>query len=286
MDKIQAIKATKNGAVAALISAGITAAVTLFAITTAAEGAGFLAVFNDPFNFVDVVLVLICAFGMYKQSRIASVAIFIYFIFAKIFIAIQSGETTGITTGLLWLYFYGKAIQGSFAYHKFEKAENPDYKGITKWTYIIGIPTTLIVLLLATLAITSSVGIIPSIEVLSAKEIKNDDLILLQNEGIISEEDEVEFFYSQGVLSILESGNILTQDRVIYYLTNENDEIELYEIFIEEITDIVLETEGGVIDDSVYKITTDEPERWMRLFLSTENGGDKKFIDALWNKII
>ena len=49
--------------------------------------------------------------------------IFVYFIIAKIIIGIEMGKMTGFVTSLIFLYFYGKAIQGTFTYHKIEKAE-------------------------------------------------------------------------------------------------------------------------------------------------------------------
>ena len=67
MNKSEAIKATKNGAIAACISAAMTVIVVLIAINTDAEGK--LAFFNNPANFIDVALILACAIGMYKRSR-------------------------------------------------------------------------------------------------------------------------------------------------------------------------------------------------------------------------
>ena len=87
------------------------------------------------------------------------------------------------------------------------------------------------------------------------------------------------------MVSILESGNVLTQDRVILYINSENEGMEIYEIFLNEITEVVLETEGDTLNDSVYRINTNDPERWLKLFLSTEQKGDEKFIKALHDNL-
>ena len=121
MDKEKAIKATKNGAVAAFISAGITLAVVLFAVFSNAEG--YFGRWNDPSIFLDVIIIVICGFGMLRHSRAAAIVIFIYFVFGKIYIGLESGKMSGSGMALVFLYFYGKAIQGAFAYHKIQKEE-------------------------------------------------------------------------------------------------------------------------------------------------------------------
>ena len=283
MDKIEAIKATRNGAIAALISATLTIVVIAIAISTDTEGK--LAIFNDPANFIDVVLILICAAGMYKKSRVASVLIFVYFTASKIIIAIETQTYSGFGISIIFLYFYGKAIQGSFLYHKFEKEENPDYKATTKLTYIIGIPSLLVIVAFIGFALMSTIGVIPSTRVQSGNEINADDIAILNSQEIITPKDDIKYFYSHGLSSILESGNVLTQDRVILYINSENEGMEIYEIFLNEITEVVLETEGDTLNDSVYRINTNDPERWLKLFLSTEQKGDERFIKALHDNL-
>ncbi len=96
MDKIQAIKASKAGAIFAFISAGVTAAVVLFVIFTNPKGD--LEYWNDPWIFLDAFFVLICGIGMLRHSRAAAIIIFVYFILAKIDIGLDTGKFTwGIT---------------------------------------------------------------------------------------------------------------------------------------------------------------------------------------------
>lgn len=284
MNKSEAIKATKNGAIAACISAAMTVIVVLIAINTDAEGK--LALFNNPANFIDVALILACAIGMYKRSRVASVIAFIYFLSAKLIISIETQAYSGLGMALVFLYFYGKAIQGSFVYHKLEKEENPDYKATTKWTYIIGIPSVLIVAILIGFSLMSTTGVVPSTRVQSKGEIRTNDISTLRSHGIINANDNVDYFYSQGLSSILESGNILTQDRVILYVTDKKKGLQIYEIPVNEITNVEMESQGDTFNDSVYKVTTKDPERWIKLFLSVEQKGDQKFVKALRDRLV
>ncbi len=71
MDRTEAIKAAKKGAIAAVISGALTLAVVLFALITNAEGD--IGLWNAPSNLFDVVLIFICAFGMTRKSRAAAV---------------------------------------------------------------------------------------------------------------------------------------------------------------------------------------------------------------------
>ncbi len=283
MNKSEAIKATKNGAIAACISAALTIIIVLIAISSDAEGE--LAPWNDPGIFIDVVFVLACAFGMYKKSRAASVLIFFYFLASKVIIAIETQAFSGFGMALVFIYFYGKAIQGSFVYHRLEKEENPDYKATTKWTYIFGIPSVLIIVTLVGFGLLSTTGVVPSTRVVSASEIYTNDIATLRSNGVITTGDKVKYFYSQGFSSILESGNVLTQDRVILYLTDENKELQVYEISLNEITEVVLESQGDTFNDSVYIVNTNDPERWLKLYLSPEQKGDQKFVKAIRDNI-
>ncbi len=282
MNKSETIKATKNGAIAACISAALTIIIVLIAISSDAEGE--LAPWNDPGIVIDVVFVLACAFGMYKKSRAASVLIFFYFMANNVITAIETQAFSGFGA-LVLIYFYGKAIQGSFVYHRLEKEENPDYKATTKWTYIFGIPSVLIIVTLIGFGLLSTAGVVPSTRVVSASEIYTNDIATLRSNGVITTGDKVKYFYSQGFSSILESGNVLTQDRVILYLTDENKELQVYEISLNEITEVVLESQGDTFNDSVYIVNTNDPERWLKLYLSPEQKGDQKFVKAIRDNI-
>ena len=279
MNITEAIKATRNGAIAASISAGLTIVMIVIAIKTNADGE--LGLWNDPANFIDVAFVLACAVGMYRKSRAASVLVFIYFLVSKIIIAIETQVYSGIFIAIVFLYFFGKAIQGSFTYHSLKKAENPDYITTSVWAYVVGVPAAFVFVLILSFGLLSATGILPSTKVQSASEIGVDDIRMLRDYGVIYFDDTIIYIYSQGLTSVLESGSILTLDSVIIYGQNENNEIEVYDIPLHEITDVVLESQGGVFTDSVYRLNTEDPDKWARLYLPTEQDGDRKFVEAL-----
>lgn len=279
MNKTEAIKAARVGSAAACISAIMTIVVVLIAINTDADGK--LLRWNDSSNFIDVFIVLVCALGMYKKSRVAAIAMFLYFIVAKIGIAVEQQEFSGIAMSLLFVYFYGKAVQGTIIYHKLEKKEDPNYKATNKWMYIFGTPLAAIFCFLIGISLMSTTGVIPSTKVQFNNEISLNDINTLKDNGVITDEESIEAFYSQGLSSVLESGNILTSERVILYWSDDDKEIQVYSMLLTEVSGVTLESKGSLIDDSVYKVSSDDPEVWLKLFLSTEQKGDEKFVSKL-----
>ena len=282
MDKEKAIKATKNGAVAAFISAGITLAVVLFAVFSNAEG--YFGRWNDPSIFLDVIIIVICGFGMLRHSRAAAIVIFIYFVFAKIYIGLESGKMSGSGMALVFLYFYGKAIQGAFAYHKIQKEEKSNYKATPKWMYYVGIPTGVLALALMGSGLLTMTGVLPSTKVVTGSEMPSKDISLLTEKGVIHPNEKIEYFYSEGFSSILEGGSILTDNRVVVYVQEEGD-LQIYELPFQDIVSIELIKQGNFLNPSVYKVRSFHEDVWIPLFLSTEDRGDVIFVEELRKRV-
>ncbi|WNO08680.1 hypothetical protein [Teredinibacter sp. KSP-S5-2] len=284
MDKEEAIKATRQGAIAACISGCITTTFFLFFYFTQVESE--LSMFGDPWILLDIFLIFSCAFGMYKKSRAAGIILFIYFILAKIIIALELQRAPGILFSLIFLYFYGKAIYGAFVYHKLELLEHPDKKPSFRWIYFIATPIASIFLIFATIGMLAMMGVFPHDEVKTWEETPQHQKVELIEKNVVGWNDNVSYFYSDGLFSVLEGGTILTDDRVILYLPDENDELAVYQIYHTDVTDIELIQAGDSITDSVYKIHSYEPDAWIQIALSVEKEGDKKFIEALKAKAI
>ena len=281
MNKERAIKASKHGAVAAFISAGVTFALASFAILTNAEGQ--FSYWKDPLFYVNVILAVLLGFFMLRQSRAAAVSMFAYFLLSKISYTIETGTITGITTSLIFLYFFGKAIQGSFIYHKIRKEEDSNYKIGSKWAYYVFIPIGGIILVFYVYGILSITGIVPPTEVITGSKLTSKHISMLSEKGIINQNEKIEYFYSEGVLSILEGGSILTDNRVIVY-EKEGVELKVYDILLQDIVSIDQLQQGSQFSDSIYEVQPFFDDTAIRLILSTENRGDIKFVEELKKK--
>lgn len=279
MDKEKAIQATKTGAICACFSASMTLVIAIFAIRN--NSSGTIGIWNDPTVFLDVVVILILAYGMYRKSLTAAVVMFIYFLFAKIIMAMELGRPTGIVLGLVFLYIFGKAIQGAYVLQKIEKAENPDYPTKSNRMKFFIITGVVILFSLMGVGMLTTTGTLTPTEVLEGKDLSKDYREALIKSDIIDSGDSIQYFYSEAFSSIEEAGSILTSDRVIMYLEDEKKDTAVYELYLEDITDVELIEAGNVLNDSVYRVYGDSREVYLTIVLSTENKGDVKFIEAL-----
>ena len=278
MDKKKAIKATKIGAIAAFVSAGITFLYVLIAVFSNADG--YMEFWNDTSIFLDVIFIIICGFGMRRQSRAAAIAIFIYFIFSKIYLGFETGKMPGSGMALVVLYFYGRAIQGAFAYNKIQKEENPNYKSTPKWMYYVGIPVGVLMSIAIGFGIMQTAGVLPSAKVVTGSEMNSKDILLLTEKGIIHPNEKIEYFYSESLSSILKGGNILTDNRVVVYMQEEGN-LQIYELPVQDIVSIELIKQGNYLNDSIYEVCSFQENAWIRLILSTEDQKDVAFVEAL-----
>lgn len=103
----------RNGWIAAVISAIMTFIVMLIALNKQ-----IYSEFIDIWTTVDIVLILLLAFGIYKKSRTATTIMFLYFLLSKIWFIAETGRFNGVLISILFLYFYFNAMTASFAYHK------------------------------------------------------------------------------------------------------------------------------------------------------------------------
>ncbi len=277
----EAIKATKNGSTAAFISAGITLLVVVIAISTSASGE--LQVFNDPWNLVDALLIAALGFGIRQHSRVAAVSMLVYFILAKILIALETGTMAGILVSLIFLYYFGAAARGAIAYHRIQLLADPSYSVSSKWAYRIGIPVGLLALALIVLGILSEVGVVPSTAVVAGSELSNTDKTTLVEMGVIEPGESVIMFYSAGLMTIRTDGNLLTDRRIISY-EDLGDGLYIYSVPYDEVEAVNLYERGGPVTDTVMEVWPRGRDAF-RLLLSAEDGGDIRFISALNDRL-
>lgn len=109
-------KNIRNGAIAGVISCLLTLVITLFFVQNPQQGQLF-----DVWNFLDVGLIAAMTLGIWRKSRVAATAMFLYFAFSKILIVVQTGEPSGLLVGLIFLYVYAQAMRATYQYHRLLK---------------------------------------------------------------------------------------------------------------------------------------------------------------------
>lgn len=295
MNRDQAMKATRNGALAAMIAAVVTFVMGLVAMVFDSTE-GILGYYNNEYGitmvFLDVILFLALAYGVSKHSRVVSILLLMTFLMGKLYLLGVDGPeflTPGqpfyvfsITT-LIFIYFFAKAVQGSFVYHQIEKRNNPEKYIRKKWYYFLGIPLALIFSIIMIVGLLSVFQIIPTAEVISGEKVSQKHKNVLISNGILNEDEDLLYFYSDGLTSILENsstGSLLTDNAVVMYTVDETGELKIYEITLGEISSIKQLQDGSFYEDSEYKIH-DLTGNWLIVTLSNLENGDTKFIEQL-----
>jgi len=113
---MDAEKAIRAGFTACLISLGMTLIITILSATgSVALGPG-----GDWTMLFDVGLIAVFAIGIWFKSRVAATLMFIYFLLSKL-LQLADGQLNGIIVSLVFLFFYGRAMIGTFRYHSLVK---------------------------------------------------------------------------------------------------------------------------------------------------------------------
>jgi hypothetical protein len=117
----QARKVARQGCWTALLVAGITAA---FAIASIALEDAALDLPINAWSFVDVVIFLAIAWGIYRLSRIAAVLGLVVYGLGQVLMWIAIGpQLEGIWLLTLIVFGFINGIRGTFTYHRLRREE-------------------------------------------------------------------------------------------------------------------------------------------------------------------
>ncbi len=150
---------------------------------------------------------------------------------------------------------------------------------------ILGFIVGVVVVALYGFGFLMDTGVVPSDRVQTHSEIADKHLDVLLTEGIIDQGEQIEHFYSEGLLSVREGGSILTDRRVIAYAEDEDDELWTFEFAFDEIVSIEQVQEGTMFDYAVYLVNGEGEDNYLELWLPHENGDAARFVGALQAKI-
>jgi hypothetical protein len=108
-------KKIKHAWVAGLVSGTITVIFVILALS----GNGMAGI--DGWAFADAVVILGLTYGVYRKSRACAVLLFAFFLANKLMMwsaAGPGGTAAGAPLALVFLYYFGQGIAGTFQYHK------------------------------------------------------------------------------------------------------------------------------------------------------------------------
>ena len=123
----------------------------------------------------------------------------------------------------------------------------------------------------------------PPTRALRQSEIPSSYRETLVEAGVLEPDEQIQFFYSGGLFSILEDGNLLTEDRVIGYET-VGGELYVASATYPEIREFEVEVSESFVSDTILTIATLNGDEIM-IFVSAEDGRDKEFVSYLQSRI-
>ncbi len=123
------------------------------------------------------------------------------------------------------------------------------------------------------------VMLMPETGVISGDALSDSDRQILLDEGYLLDNEKVLSFYSSGLWSIREDGNLLTDERVVSYEV-QGGEKYFAAVPYTEIADIEVTFSQSWFEDTQIVVTTNDGED-IYLIVSPEEGGDRAFVGLL-----
>lgn len=131
MTLTQAEKKIRTAWILGLISGFVTLLFTLVAATSEGGTADFQGTTVSLWYLLDVFLIFLLTFGIYRRSRVAAIGMFIYFLLSKLIMwsvglsVAGSSVLPGILTGIAFLYFYFEGARGAITFHQLRQGNPP-----------------------------------------------------------------------------------------------------------------------------------------------------------------
>jgi len=141
-----------------------------------------------------------------------------------------------------------------------------------------------LIVLLAAFTMFMMTGQIPDSKAVTGAKLPGSAISDLREAGIVSENEEIIYFYSEDLFSFVDYGNLYTNERVISYeLDEDTGERNIYTAKYDIITDIKMTESTSLIEDSVVEIYVNG-ELEFSLLVSAESNGDDRFYKKLLEK--
>lgn len=115
-DRESCEKAIRNGGIAALVSAAITAILGVLGFFTQSSNAD-LNYLLDPWILLDVGLIVVLAIFIFRKSRVASTLLLVYFVASKLIMWIDLGAPKGFLVAMIFLLYYFTAMRGTYLWN-------------------------------------------------------------------------------------------------------------------------------------------------------------------------
>ena len=284
MTREEARRAVRQGAYTALAVAALT--VLIVVVGSALGGMpGVDPTLFDPWSLLDAAVMALLAIGMFRMSRAAACAAFVLYVVARVATMLDTGSVGNVVLPILIVGMLGRAVYASFVFQRIEAAENPDRRVASAWMYWVGIPFAIVFVFLVGLGLADMGGLIPANEVRAGDQLHGSVRQELLDAGILGDDEQIAYFYSEDLFSELAAGNVATDRRVIRYYLDADGNLMIHALPHDEIESIELLEQGSALMDSVYAVEPRDTTAGFEILLSVEEDGDRAFVDFVRSKL-
>lgn len=267
----------RRGFWTAVVITVLTLAMTIYANYSG----GIIAIVNSEL-FYDVVVFAILAIGIYYKSRVSAVLALSYYVVARILLYMETGKVSGILWVLIITALLAQAAFAAFKYHRIRKEFNPEYKATSKLTWWLATPINVVLAFLLLFIVMTETGVWAPATLVKEDSLSASHVETLREHEILNEEERIELFFSEGLTSILEGGNIVTDTRVISYEMLE-EELYVYSALLSEISFVGIEEKGTSLSYSQIYVETYDGQGFY-LLAPHEQAEDEQFVEVIKDK--
>ena len=239
---------------------------------------GLIAILDSEL-FYDVVIFAILAIGIYHKSRVSAILALSYYVVARILLYTDTGKVSGIVWVVIITVLLAQAAFSTFKYHRIRKEFNPEYKATSKLTWWLATPINVVLAFLLLFIVMTESGVWVPAALVKEDSLSNSHLETLRQNDILNEGERIELFFSEGLTSILEGGNIVTDLRVISYETLD-EELYVYSAPFSEISFVGIEEKGTNLTFSQIYVETYDGQGFY-LLAPHEEAEDEQFVEAI-----
>lgn len=140
-----------------------------------------------------------------------------------------------------------------------------------------------IIFALIVLGTMSQYGYIPNTKVERGEELSKRQHKIISEIVALKPTEQIKYYYSAGLFSYREDGNLITDSRIISYYI-EDSEFLMNESEYSEIVDIDVEFSDSFLEDTVVHVWPDNEESFI-LLLCNEDKRDQEAVEYIKNQL-
>ncbi len=214
-------------------------------------------------------IILITGLMAWNGSRIGAIILFLFVLsgFFDLVSGFDAAALGGLIRTVVFSYIAGLLVWNTYRYHQECQIEGRliDGSSIVRWGGLaISVPTVGAVLVGLVMMLNPL-----SVSILRGSELADKHYAWLSEKSYLLANERVLFLHSDGPFSLEDGGTLLT-DKYIGMWWQDEGELKDYWFRLGEVCEVKTLSDGGALEDAVYKIQGAGEDNWFNISLSTQ----------------